>query len=87
METMCGSLKILPMLLGRVKIANQTDRDVILMVTSTRNETSHCQETSFCHLKTTKGNVILGLSGGDDHYVPNVGIWRWIVGRIATLSL
>jgi hypothetical protein len=80
METMRGTVKILPVLRGRVKIANQSNREVILMVDT--NEANQCQETSFCHLKTNKGNVIVGLSGGDDPYVPKVGIWQWIVGRI-----
>jgi len=81
MEAMHGSVKVLPMLRRRVKIANQSNRDVILMV-GTGGDANHCQETSFCHLKTNKGNVILGLTSSDDPYVPNPGIWQWIVGRI-----
>jgi hypothetical protein len=85
MEAMRGTVKILPVLRGRVKIANQSSRDAILMVEA-GDEVNHIQETSFCHLRTTKGNVVVGMSSGDERYVPKVGIWQWIVGRIGALS-
>ena len=81
---MRGTVQILPVLQGRVKIANQSSREIILIVDT--GETNHIRETSFCHLKTNKGNVVVGLSSGDDRYMPKVGIWQWIVGRIGALS-
>jgi len=87
METKRGSLIVLPVLQSRVKIANQSDRDMTLMVESRNHEANYCQETSFCHLRTRKGNVIVGLSSGDDRYVPKAGIWQWIAKRIGFLSL
>lgn len=86
MEAMRGTIKVLPMLRRRVKIANQSNRDVTLMVGTGEAMINHCQETSFCHLKTNKGDVILGLTSGDAPYIPKPGIWQWIVGRVCALS-
>lgn len=86
METFRGSLKVLPVLRDRVKIANQSNRDMTLMVDTRNDPSNHSQEASFCHLRTKKGNVIVGSSSGDDRHVPRVGFWQWIVGKIANTS-
>ena len=85
METKRGSLKVLPVLQSRVKVANSSSQDVILMVDTPNAESNHCQETSFCHLSTRKGDVIVGLSNADNHSEPKGGIWQWIVGRMGAL--
>jgi len=80
MESRNGSLEILPALKSRIKVAKRTEQDILFMVDGGQTERDGCQEVSFCHLKTRKGNVVVGTSGVDD-YVPKMGFWKKLLGN------
>ena len=79
MESRNGTLEILPALKSRIKVAKRTERDILFMVDD-QTRRDGCQEVSFCHLKTRKGNVVVGTSGVDD-YVPKMGFWKKLFGN------
>ena len=62
MQTRNGSLDILPGIANRIKVAKQTEQEVMFMLEGDSEPRGYSRQVSYCELTSRHGNVVVHRS-------------------------